>query len=1436
MRKILVITPMFIFLAGCLDTSSLSGTATTQNNFTGCISGTGLTNNSISLTFSFPSNLDQVVIYRDGIEVGRSKSSSTSSIIDAGLTEGVTYHYTCDGYVGAKKFVGSNSVDIAPVNTNAPSFAGITAAVPTTALTVQASWNPENSSAARASYYQIYGNIGSVVQWNSPPIKIVAANAGLFKTTISPLGDELTYSFGVRACTKDNICDGNTRSISLVVPDNGAPLTVGAESVSAGNFVASIIAPWKPTDGAIAQRQVFMCEGANCTFGTTPATITVVSDPTSPPTTLTLTDSINEYSTYSFKVVDLDPSGNSNHSSKVVRLTTGDLSSPLFNGITSASRGSPTDSKVLLNFIAIAREGTSDTNAIVGASKYLLYQTKALYPGTASNACNSLVPSDILAASAFAPGFATHTVTGLDARTNYSFCLRAQDAAGNISTNSLPTAVLTSDVTPPDFLGIQSVTYRTSSRTIQLGWNPSTAADLRKYILQLWKNTATPTAAQISTFNIDKSNSNGTSITLAQFPLNDHDLVYATVNACDNTQDLGIGAPDNCTTLTIPKTTVIPDINPPPGFSGIAVSTELSSPTQGKAIIKWQIPTWTGDYSGFRVYSVNPDLSINLLSSCPCATPGSCNNGDNSCQITALDPGRTYRFHVRAYDSVGNETDYLSPATSYSDLKIKDTTPPAFNSGLAFDGLTLKWSAASDNQYATGNSINYLVYRKSTSTFASATSPQSDGTLISTTLDTSYYENSLTSGGTYFYTVCAKDSQDNKNCDGVVRSFVATDVVPPTIIALNHTKTTTNLKKWNLTWDLYDAGTVNNLLRVRVYRKYGDAAVVATTSDSIIFDGYGSTLALSDLTGPINTNTYISYLLWVQDGAGNVSTTNVRLYSQNQIVITSTSGKNSLSTGGRLMVIKGTGFSNANSNGYTTNTVVKVGGVACDTTTYITSEYLTCLTPANGLGYKDVEVLNPDGSYARLTNEHQYVNTAPVADPCLSTAAQSASPFASGAGTVANPYLICTSTQLNQVTSNTYWVGGRSFKLGNNIDLNSSTWRNYSSGFVGVFDGDNYSILRNYIGDMSGNTIPGIFFKVAPTDTATFKNVRFLNWVMTTNTTYIYQINEALFSGPGSGGQLNLENFTFLGSFSVRAASVDFAPHRVALVRDMGSSATLNISNSDISATVDCCYNFSGDANPGGAILTSQPTNSTVNIQGSKIKINSLYRTDLGAGILGSMSSGSSLSVINSEVNYVNRYTGSTCNYASAIVRNYAGAANLIIKGVRASFSDLYSVGCSEAVGGFVGPTTQTYSGAQKVEISDSIITGSISQNVPRGIFGTVYQGTAGSGNSFTMKNIIANITYGVSAGTRYGTPAVSGFDTLSGTGLIYNNSTENNVSISTGGSFITNAVPATQSEMQNSAAGNIYLTNGFDFTSGTGKWKWCGALDYPRLMWEVCP
>jgi len=920
------------------------------------------------------------------------------------------------------------------------------------------------------------------VDWNATPLATIT-NSSSISSVVPNIGDELSYSFGVRACSATDNCDTNTTIRTVALVDRGAPSTVGVTAAIVQGGKAVLTAPWTHSNGAVAVRYVYSRQGTSGSFTLTKTFN--VTDLNNPQTTLSLDDVLNGGTDYQFYVIDQDPTGNQNsNSSVIVTVNSGDVVKPVFAGITNLTYGSPTDTVAQLQWTAISR--MSD-DAVNGASHYLIYIQPLSLTDTPAG-CSSGTLSKQVDATDTIGTTVTYNLTGLSPRTRYSICVKARDLANNISDTSAQSVIITRDLTAPIFGGLTGISYNNAQNRVELTWTASGSTDLKEYRIKVFKgSTSSPTNLQTLSMRPFASNTSGTNFNATEYSYVDNDVIFVVVDACDDASPTY--GTQNCTSysnasaMSLP----IPDITPPAGFTGITTVGQVT-PTaiQGQVVVNWAAPpSWTS-YRGFKVYSVGAASALTEVADCAC-TANNCPVALTSCTVGVGSPllaYKTYTFHVRAYDAAGNLTTYLDPAVSKANARTVDTTAPTFISSLAASGSnltpTLTWSTATDNQQDAGSTISYTLYRKVgtnyTTNFTTTATPDAEmiasgGTITQiaiNTLSTSVTDtDTLQEGQTYYYIVCAKDSSNNYKCDnaGILTKAIS-DATAPTIGTLNlfnmsDVAKTDFDKTWKITWSLYDAMTSTGNISVQVYKKEGtDPDVLATTTDALVMSANGAT-SISNQKGTAGVNRFINYLVVATDEAGNIATKNITVRSRNVFTITSVKRDKGPAAGGKLLLLKGSGFG----NGMT----VRIGGNLCTGVTILDDDVAYCTTPAGPDGVTlDVTATNLNNYTATLSSAYTYTST----DTCELTASGT-NGFQSGAGTSGSPWTICTAAQW--ATIGTY--GGaagspRYFALADNIDFGNSTIAIQS--LSGALNGSDFIITRATIADPGSNNV-GLF-------------------------------------------------------------------------------------------------------------------------------------------------------------------------------------------------------------------------------------------------------------------------------------------------------------------------------------------------------------------------
>ena len=1183
-----------------------------RSGYAGCLSAVASGKNSAIITVDLPDKATEVEVYRDGKKIGSvfPGNADGNTFSDAEIpVQGETYRYSCRAIIDGEGKVGYNEPTLYTEPANAPSFSGIKSVTIVNKVQALIAWEPaetKGDTVSKVAKYKIYANLnratGSAqasIDYSKDPIIELSSSTTNSYTIESGLGDNLPYVFAVSACTINNLCSGTTVFKTASTEENGSPSNnTGISSMGTMAGGVTVVAPWTENMGEIKKRYLYMGTLNSTNIGdyTPIKTFSLTLDDLKIPnnvlafTNFEVPDSrIHENTQYYFAVVDQDSLGNR---SPLIpfSLATGDLTAPTFGGITDIQpNGAQPSTAMDITFNASNTEGAPNNDS-AGASSYIVEYTGTPYVDGATTWPDNPCTSGTRYASSFAanPGgvgggsSVTITVDGLNPRVYYRFCVRAVDAAGNESADLNPTSMIptsTLDTQAPVFDGIQGLSgvVDGGEYKIKAEWNVAedSASAVQYYRLKIWSNNADSNAASDTTLVYrsaigSSAYDTGTLIVNgADFSYGEGQKVYVLVDACDTADDIPNGT-INCTAYpdVLAMSITPPDIVPPQNFTGI--SSAVSATNNGEATVTWFAPSsWSSDYFGFRIYSVDAsnNNALSLLKTCTCASPGNCASpGDLSCKLTNLNANRKIRFHVRAVDATGNETTYINPVVSWEEATIKDTIAPSFNNpnlqgawNSGAGAIALTWTQATDNQF-TGD-ITYEIYRKipgagdfTAGEIANPSSPRAQITNTGsfTDVDATY---AAVGGGDYYYLICARDAQNNRTCDTKSVKIALPDVAPPVFTQnVTSTKATDGLNKlrvWTLNFKVTDNNSRLERMRINVYRTYSTVAEIPADIDgnldpqaqdetNITLDTGNDEVTINNLIGKSQNSGYVNYLVVVADEYGNKTSQNVSYTYDTKITIASVASNKANADITKSIVIQGTGFTKGTENGSGTDTTVTLGSFTCSNTTVYSGTVMTCDTPTGTGGQQvDVVVSNPDGVSATLSLGFTFTNGTTFAhDPCDTTAMQNGSPFATGAGTLASPWIVCTGAQFVNLANASYNVNGKYAKLGAHVDLNAAGWTAPTNFYINL-DGQGFMLYNSPSG-----RIFGVIANTATADT-TIENIIFFNNTMSgaggilatavtasQNNTYIKNlsfINNNM--GAQIGGVLGTSLQTYPGSF-----------------------------------------------------------------------------------------------------------------------------------------------------------------------------------------------------------------------------------------------------------------------------------------------------------------
>ncbi len=1338
-------------------------------NYRGCLATAALSTSIIRITYDHPVGADFVRIYQNGLPVFTSSNSAVKTFDSSNLTEGQAYVYECEMQLNGQLVRGSNKPTQKTLSINPPTFQGAQSVTALTPRSVRVNWNPTGAGVL-TDRFVVYGNPGSSVDWNGTPLDDQIDGA-LTSFTATGLGDGLTYSFGVRACSETNNCDANVVAKTITLNDSTyAPSTTGATSVAFAGGDAAITAPWTISNGKVTERRVYSSTSAGGPF--TLVHTATVADPLAVPTSITVPGPYVDNTTYYFYVNDVDGAANvKDNSASLVSAGSGDTTAPTFpeSKFLGVAKGTPTDTALKVSLEAVAAQPAAPT----GVSHYIVY-IQAIPSGSNNTACTQGVRYAEFAVtdtSAFPTYTAGQTyqlnVTGLSPRTRYGVCLKARDLAGNVSSTSKALWHKTFDVTPPTFTGIGSgdlgyEAFVNDDEEIEVRWPASVSTDAATYEVKIWRGSKT-VPVDLYTAPVVTHPTHTLKIPRADFAYNDFETLYVLVNACDDALVQGFhDTANNCTTHAYANagSFSVPDVTPPPGFGGIAVAEPdlIGTPpsvtlNQGEVLLKWNTPSggnWN-DYAGLRVYRVDNATTLTQIGTDIVCTN---NAGVITCptqrKLTGLDAYKTYRFHVRAYDAAGSVTTYLNPLTSFKDARAPDKTPPSFTSNLNVSSSsppTLTWSAATDNQTDVGSRIFYDIYRRDGSAFTDFTDPSTQADAMVLNRQTLTYTDTVLAGGTtYYYLICARDESANRTCDAAaMRTYTRPDSTPPTLGSFGlkgigqgtpEPDRIRHHKSYRVTWTMSDNSTPKAQLSVVVYRKMADAPIVEaidTNTDPIVYDGYGVEGYL-DTQLPSNAVKYIKYLVKITDLNNNSveGTTSVRSDTRMSFDVVRPAGGSS--AGGDKILLKGSNF------GY--GVTVKVAGAACTNLVRFNEDYLTCTVPAKPVGESlsnSVVVQNTDGTQASQGFTYD------LARPCDAAADGGAAPFHAGTGTSMDPYLICTATQLRALqTANSGACGSAAscwnkyFKVGNHIDFSGQTFGavgNAGTPFIGGFDGD-YHMIENMSQTAIANS-SGLFGVASPATAIqkiVVKSAAF-TWAPGGNNYQYYGILVGQLGGAGltNSAVLNstLSSYTYYNYGALGGAVGAIFDVNVPLSNITVSSVTVTAPVVAGSRHPTCIYN----TGVGGVVgmLGCTSTNNVANLKIYDSTLQSTYNNggvgnSLVGGIAGTASGITLSDPVVENVTISVAGTSSTTGVGGVIGGRFASTIPTVQR-ARVSGLTINASGVDQ-VGGIAGDGTNVTDSYVSGSISGAGYTGGIVGQAPTSITNTVVNGSVSGGQS----------------------------------------------------------------------------------------------------------
>jgi len=617
-----------------------------------------------------------------------------TSVSDTGVVTGTTYNYRVRAVDGAGNL--SDYSNTATATTPAPDTIPPTA--PSSLLATAASgtqinlaWTASTDNIGIAQYRiercQGVGCSNFVQVLTSTGTSI--SNTGLTNGT--------NYSYRVLAVDAAGNPSAYSNVASVSTLDTAAPTAPSGLTATAAGSTQVNLAWTASTDNVgVAQYRVERCQGSGCTTFTQVLTPTVNSATDTGLTAGTL---------YRYRVRAADAAGNLSSYSSTVNVTTGtatDATPPTAPTNFTATPVSGTQ-------INLAWTASTDNVGVTG------YRVERCQGAGCSTFTQVLTPTGTSVSN-----------TGLTNGTNYSYRVRAVDAAGNLSPYSSVASASTLDTAAPTApSGLIAAAAGTSQ--INLNWTASTDnVGVTQYRVERCQGAGCTSFAQV--------------LTPAGTSVSDTGLTASTtylyrVRAADAAGNLsGYSATMSATTQAAPDTT-------PPTVPGTLTATAISGTQINLA---WTASTDNVGVTGYQVERCQDAGCSNFVQVfAPTGT---------SVSDTSLTSGTSYSYRVRATDLAGNLSAYSNVATA---TPTADTVPPTAPSNftataVSTSQINLAWTASTDNVGVTG----YRVERcqgPGCSNFAQVLTPT--GTSVSDT--------GLAASTSYSYRVRAVDGAGN---------------------------------------------------------------------------------------------------------------------------------------------------------------------------------------------------------------------------------------------------------------------------------------------------------------------------------------------------------------------------------------------------------------------------------------------------------------------------------------------------------------------------------------------------------------------------------------------------------------------------------------------------------------------------------------------------